>query len=131
MFDRPLKRTMTMRPQSAASKKAKPAARQHFGSADGCPNWETYPSAEDRRKAPRETPERRTSRRRQVLKRADIIWRKGLAIDCTVLDISDEGAGLKLRDTVPDIFMLVLDDVSLPCRVVWRKANQVGVRFLT
>ncbi|HZM08224.1 MAG TPA: PilZ domain-containing protein [Methylocella sp.] len=65
--------------------------------------------------------ERRTVRRR-VLKSAQITF-NGLAsaIDCTIRDISDGGAYLKVESPVgiPDTFILAIGGVPLrPCHLV-------------
>ena len=77
--------------------------------------------------------ERRTARHR-VLKAAQITFKdRGAAIDCTIRDISDGGACLKVVSPVgiPDTFVLAVGGVhTRPCRVVWRKASQIGVEFI-
>jgi hypothetical protein len=68
-----------------------------------------------------------------VLKGAQIVFaHRGAAIDCMVRNISDGGACLKVFSPVgiPDSFELRLDSDSVRyCRVVWRKATQIGVEF--
>jgi hypothetical protein len=77
--------------------------------------------------------EPRTARRR-VLKIAQITFKdRCAAIDCTIRDISDGGACLKVETPVgiPDTFILAVGGVPThPCRVVWRKASQIGVEFI-
>jgi PilZ domain-containing protein len=55
------------------------------------------------------------------------------ALHCGVRNLSDTGACLRLDDAqaVPDSFHLVFDsgEPSRQCRVVWRNARQLGVRF--
>ena len=79
------------------------------------------------------TQERRKAARHRVLKGAHIVFKgHGAAIDCTVRNLSDGGACLKVESPIgiPDTFDLVLDDASIrPCRVTWRKATQIGVEF--
>lgn len=53
---------------------------------------------------------------------------------CALSDISETGARLDVDkpDAVPDRFVLLLSDsgsVRRRCRVVWRKAQQIGVTF--
>ncbi len=53
---------------------------------------------------------------------------------CVVSDISDSGARLGVENTasLPDEFLLFLSSrgtASRKCRVVWRKAKQIGVEF--
>lgn len=77
--------------------------------------------------------ERRMVARRRVLKGAYISFKgRGAAIDCTVRNLSDGGACLKVESPIgiPDTFELALDPASIRhCRVTWRKARQIGVEF--
>ncbi len=79
------------------------------------------------------TQERRKAARHRVLKGARIIFKgHGAAIDCTVRNLSDRGACLKVESPIgiPDTFDLVLDNAPVrSCRVTWRKATQIGVAF--
>jgi hypothetical protein len=72
-------------------------------------------------------------RRRRALKRARITFKGRCAtIDCTVLNLSDLGACLKVESPIgiPDSFDLVLDNAPVRgCRVTWRSATQIGVAF--
>jgi hypothetical protein len=76
----------------------------------------------------------RSSARRRVLKTAQISFKRGgAAIDCTIRDISEHGAALKVVSSVgiPDLFDLaIVGSPARPCRLVWRKAAQIGVAFL-
>ena len=76
---------------------------------------------------------RNETRRRRALKRARITFKDRCAtIDCTVLNLSDMGACLKVESPIgiPDTFDLVLDNAPVrSCRVTWRKATQIGVAF--
>jgi hypothetical protein len=82
-----------------------------------------------------ETPkqELRKVARHRVLKGARISFKgRGAAIDCTIRNMSDGGACLKVASPIgiPDTFDLMLDDAPpRPCRVTWRKATQIGVAF--
>ncbi len=83
--------------------------------------------------APTHTEKRRFHRRR-VLKGAQISFR-GLraAIDCIIRDITEQGARLAVESPVgvPDQFELVQSGAAPRfCRVVWRKATQIGVEFI-
>lgn len=54
--------------------------------------------------------------------------------NCFVSDVSRTGARIEATDTtmVPDSFVLMLSSNGAPrrfCRVIWRKPNQVGVKF--
>jgi PilZ domain-containing protein len=81
-----------------------------------------------------EMPEpRRKLPRHRVLKGAHITFRSHQAtIDCTVRNLSEKGACLKVQSPIgiPDDFDLVLNSKSVVhCRVTWRKATQIGVEF--
>jgi hypothetical protein len=72
-------------------------------------------------------------RRHRALKRARIVFKRHDAlIDCTVLNLWDRGACLKVESPIgiPDTFDLVLDNAPVRgCRATWRKATQIGVAF--
>ena len=55
-------------------------------------------------------------------------------LSCTVRDISDTGARVRVDGSVsaPDTFELIIqiDGLEASCEVVWRNGNEVGVRFL-
>jgi hypothetical protein len=76
--------------------------------------------------------ERRNITRQRVLKTGAIEF-GGSAIDCTVRNLSKIGAALDVPSPVgiPDKFDLVIptDALRFACRVVWRKAQRIGVRF--
>jgi hypothetical protein len=80
------------------------------------------------------TQEHRRTARRRVLKGARITLKGHVtAIDCVVRNLSDGGACLKVASPIgiPDTFDLVVDAASVRhCRVVWRKATQIGVTFV-
>jgi len=79
------------------------------------------------------TQNRRDAGRHRILKGAHIIFKgHSSTIDCTVRNLSERGACLKVESPVgiPDMFDLVLDKASVyHCRVTWRKATQIGVNF--
>jgi hypothetical protein len=79
----------------------------------------------------RETPDRRSSTRRKILKGGRTYWLNGDSSDCTVLNISETGAHLELHGPAPNVFDLVIegDRRRRACFVVWRKAKRVGVKF--
>jgi len=57
---------------------------------------------------------------------------RSATIDCTVLNLSDLGACLKVESPIgiPDTFDLVLYNAPVrSCRVTWRSATQIGVAF--
>jgi hypothetical protein len=79
-------------------------------------------------------PDRRRAPRLQSLQGAQITdQHNGPAIVCVVRNLSTTGACLLVvsHDGVPDSFDLVLnrDKSRYLCRVLWRTANQVGVKF--
>ena len=78
--------------------------------------------------------ENRTSQRQRILKGARIVLANGSStIDCTVRNLSDRGAKLQVTSIVgiPDTFQLMVPNAPRrACRVVWRKANELGVVFL-
>jgi hypothetical protein len=90
-------------------------------------------SAPQNRTMENPTHERRNVARRRARKTAHITFKGHWAtIDCTVLNLSDRGACLKVESPIgiPDSFDLVLDHASVrDCRVTWRKATQIGVEF--
>jgi hypothetical protein len=76
--------------------------------------------------------ERRKSLRRRVLKAAKIVFNNDMSVvDCTVRNLSAEGALLVLPNTVgiPAHFDLVLegDARRLACDVLWRHEQRLGV----
>jgi hypothetical protein len=82
---------------------------------------------------PTSLPERRRLTRRHVLKAAHIdLNNGGAAISCMVRNLSDLGACLEVPNhtCIPNAFALLFDHASVfQCRVVWRKATQIGVLF--
>src|SRR5436305_11652083 len=78
--------------------------------------------------------ERRARPRKLVLKAGQIISdRIAPTIDCTIRDISESGARLRLTSTtaVPKSFLLLIkgENVVVPVKRVWRNAHEVGVKF--
>ena len=77
----------------------------------------------------------RSSPRQRTLKGAKIAFQgHGAAINCIVRNLSETGACLKVESPIgiPETFDLVFesDQSGRPCRVVWRKDTQIGVKFL-
>ena len=76
--------------------------------------------------------ETRIATRHRVQKAAKIIF-GGLAIDCTVRNLSTTGALLEVSSPIriPAEFTLVVpeDALHLPCAVVWRTEYRMGVHF--
>lgn len=90
--------------------------------------------------APRQkvtTPETdlRKSPRTWMRKKAIVRTRNGSAMHCTVMDLSKEGACLQIASTlgISGQVELSFDNFHSRrnCRVVWRKANRLGVAFVT
>lgn len=78
--------------------------------------------------------ERRNFGRRTVCKKAEIIGENKLRLECTVVDQSEAGAGLRVADmtAVPEIFNLwiEIEDWVVLCRVAHRTNGVVGVQYL-
>jgi hypothetical protein len=79
------------------------------------------------------TVERNASRRRML--KAGVIAYSGrhVTLTCVVRDLSDRGARLVVDGSVdaPDTFelLIAIDGLEVDCRVVWRRAREVGVIF--
>ena len=77
---------------------------------------------------------KRKSLRRQIRYTAWLVLEGDQLHGCVLSDASDTGARLEVEDCkiVPDTFMLLLAGngaAQRTCRVVWRKPQQVGVKF--
>jgi PilZ domain-containing protein len=76
--------------------------------------------------------QKRFSPRRRVLK-AGLIAFEGATFDCTIRNVSVDGAGIELGSLVetPVAFRLIVeaDDFIRMCRVAWRHGARLGVRF--
>ncbi len=84
----------------------------------------------------RQQVELRNALRKRVLKGGFIAFSaRHATLPCVVRDISASGARLQVEQatTVPDTFELIveLDGFEAPCVVVWRRATEVGVTFLS
>ena len=77
--------------------------------------------------------ERRSRQRQRTLKAGTIAFDRAAGIDCLLRNLSDTGACLEVESPigVPDAFILVVekDGLKRPCRVAWRSARRIGVRF--
>lgn len=76
----------------------------------------------------------RQSRRRPVHYTAWIALKPEGLQNCFLSDVSDTGARISVQNSekIPDHFMLWLANngsTRRACSVVWRKPNQIGVRF--
>lgn len=78
--------------------------------------------------------EKRKTPRRRVLKEGKIVFADGMRVfDCTIRDMSEDGARLLIANTVglPDSFQLYEKSSGMlyPARVAWRQPNSIGVAF--
>lgn len=79
--------------------------------------------------------EKREALRRFVRQGARLVGVDGSALGaCTMLDVSADGARLKLKasDALPEQFVLLLSRdgrLRRPCTVAWQLENTVGVGF--
>jgi PilZ domain len=78
--------------------------------------------------------DRRTIKRTRVLRSAKIIVpRRSPVIHCTVQNINNGGACLKLANTfgLPETFDLTFEHgrTRRSCRVIWRTDDKLGVTF--
>lgn len=78
--------------------------------------------------------EQRNSTRLRTFKGGSILFGVAAAIDCTIRNMSDEGAALDVDSPVgiPDEFSLLIKPEFLKrnCRVAWRSARRIGVKFI-
>jgi len=76
---------------------------------------------------------RRISRLR-TLKGGSIVFGLTSVIDCVIRNMSETGAQLSVESPIgiPDCFALLIKPgrIKRDCRVTWRKANRIGVRFV-
>ncbi|WP_457107171.1 PilZ domain-containing protein [Methylobacterium sp. P5_C11] len=77
--------------------------------------------------------DRRAAPRRRTLLEGHIELAGGGAIDCTVRNVSEGGARLRVVSVigVPDAFVLTYGIASQrrPVRVTWRSETELGVAF--
>jgi len=75
----------------------------------------------------------RASPRRKVLLGARLWHKSGyFVVECTVYDLSEHGAKIRLQSEayVPDELVLKLNGVpERKCKLVWRRGNVIGVKF--
>jgi hypothetical protein len=84
---------------------------------------------------PREANDARAAPRRKVFKAGTAASNnRHLTVSCTVRDLSATGARLRVENlaSIPDTFELIIavDGLEASCEVVWRKTNEVGVKFI-
>lgn len=78
--------------------------------------------------------DKRKASRRRVLKVGKIVFADAMrVIDCTIRDMSQEGARLIIANSigVPDTFTLFEQSTGLlyPASIVWRQPGALGVKF--
>jgi hypothetical protein len=70
----------------------------------------------------------------RTLKGGSILFGLAPAIDCIIRNMSETGAQLAVESPVgiPDEFTLLIKPQlkKRNCRVAWRKADRIGVRFV-
>jgi len=79
--------------------------------------------------------ERRSERRRPVLKSARLYFRHQLSgIDIIIRDLSEHGCRMQLRYAIPlpRTFIVEFPEIRLqrPARLAWQKDDMAGVQFL-
>jgi hypothetical protein len=77
----------------------------------------------------------RAALRRRTLKSGIIAYNnRYCTLPCMVRDVSATGARLRVDGTVsaPDTFVLIVesDGLEADCEVVWRKGNEIGVKYV-
>jgi hypothetical protein len=77
--------------------------------------------------------EKRAVPRHRVLKRGTLAFSGGGGLDCTVRNISPNGARIDIANPVgvPEAFTLVIeaDQFMRHCRAVWSSEQRIGVAF--
>ncbi|WP_068022927.1 PilZ domain-containing protein [Rhodoplanes sp. Z2-YC6860] len=77
--------------------------------------------------------ERRKLPRQRTFKGGVIIFGTAPAVECTIRNLTDTGAGLEVGTptVVPDHFTLLIKPERLQrsCQVIWRQPGKIGVRF--
>jgi hypothetical protein len=80
------------------------------------------------------TSEQRQHARAHVLRRGKIVFRRGFGVvDCVVLDVSPEGARLRVGAWLglPDNFELRIENgAAHEARVRYRNLEEIGVQFV-
>lgn len=69
--------------------------------------------------------------RQQQRERMSLPVIAGGSVQCILLDVSRDGAKLQCTRRLPDQFYVMLKpELKRWCRVIWRRHDQVGVRFI-
>jgi hypothetical protein len=78
--------------------------------------------------------EQRKFGRRAVFKAAVLLLDSGTRIDCTLLDISDGGAKVRIpNQQIPPVELILEvpgDDLMVRCHVVYTEDRMVGLQFI-
>ena len=76
--------------------------------------------------------ERRAAPRKPVLM-SGVIKFADSTVNCLICDMSISGAAIEVTNSqdIPERFNIVFkgDDIPLPCYVVWRNGDRIGVAF--
>jgi hypothetical protein len=75
--------------------------------------------------------ERRRAQRHRTLKAGKIVLHHTSVIDCTIRNLSPEGALIIVDNaaTLPAEFDLKFDGETRRCTVAWRRLGRLGVKF--
>ena len=78
--------------------------------------------------------QKRSATRKRVLKGAKAVYGGyTFVVDCTLRDISEDGARLRVPAsvTLPETFLLYMPDAQTirSAQVLWRKAGELGIRY--
>jgi len=78
--------------------------------------------------------ERRQTLRHRTFKGGSLLFGVASTIYCVIRNMSESGAQLTLEGPIrtPEEFTLLIkpEMIKRPCRVVWRKADKIGVQFI-
>jgi len=78
--------------------------------------------------------ERRAGARCRVLKGAKLILGTSSLLDCLVHNLTNRGATIEIANAadLPENLSMTFDGgrTIRPCRLAWRKCDQIGVQFL-
>jgi PilZ domain len=76
--------------------------------------------------------EKRSAPRKPVLM-SGVIKFADITVNCLICDVNISGAAIEVSNPqdIPECFNILFkgDDIPLPCYVVWRKADRIGVAF--
>jgi hypothetical protein len=83
--------------------------------------------------APRNPVTNRTELRQPVFRQGRLTVTGGVKLDCIIVDLSENGAGVELNgaSALPDLVTLkiLVTGESRRARVVWRRGNAAGLSF--